>query len=694
MSILRCHLLIGPPASGKTSLSKILAPLLNAEVLSTDAIREELWGDEMIQGPWEEVENVLHQRLKSFVEKGQAVIIDATHSKRPWRLSLTQNIELKAKIEWIGWWFKTPKEVCLKWNQNRERIIDEEIITQYYAALENKIFHPCRAEGFATIIELDPSEGKDINERLKIELKKLPKRISAGRNKQPKELHGYSRLVDLERLLYLIQLLSKYPGLSASDKKTTKELESICNPLPHGSISEKASIFLNGLHQCACYSNKEAIEEDLTWLKSQDFLQANSSSEPIEPPKANESVKNNLGGWPPMADKDVFVRVMTLLRYILQNPFDGKKEKGKSLHDHYISRLPSVYMPGERDTFREDINKILTPYGFRNDNDNVRHGYGLGTAVLSPQRLKDLSHLLDQFVQKLGDPTALILQEELNERLKWASLNNEEPFLRVFANRSLSNPELLRKDSLAQPERAELLEQAIRNNRKITIEKFSASAEFKETRSNGFLDVWPLQLIFHNIGWYLAYEESGIGKKLIKTERLDRLALRNPNVETNSNRSKSDKINAINRLERLMEISGSIYLGNDVEQQYLLSEVNPPELKNYLITMRFRSTEKIYKFLREEPQRYPKNQIRMSKPMKGDKWVAPKNGPFVLDPSSNKSHPYPMEIDLPPWIISEQNIDFRKWLYSFGPEIIIEKPDSLVTEYLMRNQDITSLYKN
>ena len=70
MSILRCHLLIGPPASGKTSLSKILAPLLNAEVLSTDAIREELWGDEMIQGPWEEVENVIHQRLKSFVEKG------------------------------------------------------------------------------------------------------------------------------------------------------------------------------------------------------------------------------------------------------------------------------------------------------------------------------------------------------------------------------------------------------------------------------------------------------------------------------------------------------------------------------------------------------------------------------------------------------------------------------------------------
>ena len=40
MSKLRCHLLIGPPASGKTSIAKILAPILKAEIISTDAIRE------------------------------------------------------------------------------------------------------------------------------------------------------------------------------------------------------------------------------------------------------------------------------------------------------------------------------------------------------------------------------------------------------------------------------------------------------------------------------------------------------------------------------------------------------------------------------------------------------------------------------------------------------------------------------
>ena len=123
MSNLRCHLLIGPPASGKTSISKILAPIVNAKILSTDAIREELWGDEMSQGPWEEIEEVLHARLKDYVSKGQSVIIDATHAKRSWRLAFTQKIRIEQPIEWIGWWIKTPPEVCLKWNQKRERVI-------------------------------------------------------------------------------------------------------------------------------------------------------------------------------------------------------------------------------------------------------------------------------------------------------------------------------------------------------------------------------------------------------------------------------------------------------------------------------------------------------------------------------------------------------------------------------------------
>ncbi len=95
-STLRCHLLIGPPGSGKTTLAHELAPLLQGDgelsalVLSTDAIRAELFGDAAVQGPWDEIRALMLQRLQEAVAAGRPVIIDATHARRPWRLMYTQ----------------------------------------------------------------------------------------------------------------------------------------------------------------------------------------------------------------------------------------------------------------------------------------------------------------------------------------------------------------------------------------------------------------------------------------------------------------------------------------------------------------------------------------------------------------------------------------------------------------------------
>ena len=74
--LLRCHLLIGPPGSGKTTLARDLAPLATGEtgesalVLSTDAIRAELFGDAAVQGPWDEIRTVMLQRLQVAVAAG------------------------------------------------------------------------------------------------------------------------------------------------------------------------------------------------------------------------------------------------------------------------------------------------------------------------------------------------------------------------------------------------------------------------------------------------------------------------------------------------------------------------------------------------------------------------------------------------------------------------------------------------
>jgi len=138
-----------------------------------------------------------------------------------------------------------------------------------------------------------------------------------------------------------------------------------------------------------------------------------------------------------MGDGPVFVRVMTLLRHLLQVPFDRPAERGSNLHQHLISAtetIPGAYLPGETATLRKDLEKLLTPYGFRNRNDNVRHGYCLGTAVLSPARLREVHNVVQQAASRLADPLAQDLLSELDERLGWAGISADGlPPVRSYA---------------------------------------------------------------------------------------------------------------------------------------------------------------------------------------------------------------------------------------------------------------------
>jgi len=102
MPLLRCHLLIGPPGSGKTTIAEQLSPLLEAQLISTDVIRNELYGDPQIQGRWVEIESRLHELIQDCVVNNQSVLIDATHALRPWRLALTQSLVLANQLNGLA----------------------------------------------------------------------------------------------------------------------------------------------------------------------------------------------------------------------------------------------------------------------------------------------------------------------------------------------------------------------------------------------------------------------------------------------------------------------------------------------------------------------------------------------------------------------------------------------------------------
>ena len=698
---LRCHLLIGPPASGKTTLAGVLAPLLTgpgdspAVVLSTDVIRAELYGDAGVQGPWRDIEARLQQRIRDAVSAGIPVIVDATHAKRPWRLAITQALVLPEPVEWIGWWLYTDLATCLQWNQTRKRLVPEPVIREMAAALADPQFGPTRAEGLASVVAVVPTHHQELAPFLQGELARLDHRIRSARNRENRfQLHGYSRLLDLERLLYLIQLLAAYPDLGATDPAARAALEAIVSPWPPGDLAEQAAAVLSRRHG-VCYGDAATIRADLQWLKAQGITSAEASVAPITPPEISAEATANLGsgGYPPLADGPVFIRVMTLLRHILKNPFDH--QDGTGLGEHLISQLqeiPGAYLPGETATLRKDLEKILTPYGFRSRNDNVRHGYALGTALLSANRLREVHGVVSQAAGRLADPSAQDLLEEIEQRLQWGGIEPDHRApVRAFANRSMVSSALVRPDSLAVERQAELLETAIVERRRIELERYASVASFADSPIGSFR-AWPLQLLFHTIGWYLVYEEDSVGSAmgLIRTERLDRLALRRS--ERGYRRSDEAHLLALDRLNTLLHWSGGIYFGDNLEAQLALTTGSAKARQQQLVTLRFGCQGWAFAFIREGLQRYPIEHTRFSKPLAGDTWWHHPKAPHVLKPgSASDSHPYPVELDLPIWCL-ERDVDLRNWLFGFGAGIRIESPQALREEHLERAKAIQNVY--
>ncbi|WP_216904158.1 ATP-binding protein [Synechococcus sp. CCY 9618] len=705
MKPLRCHLLIGPPASGKTTLAHALAPLLTAageapaRVLSTDRIRQEVFGDAAVQGPWTAIEDQLHGCIIKEVAAGRPVIVDATHARRPWRLAITQALSLPAPVEWIGWWLFTPVATCLEWNRRRPRLVPEPVIREMAAALADGHFGPSRDEGFAALVSVVPQHHEQLEPLLTDELARLDRRIRSATNREKAlQLHGHSRLLDLERLLHLLRLLSRFPALEASDSGTRDQLEAIVSPLPQGDLADRAAAYLQRLHG-ACYGNTAAIRKDLAWLEREGFTATMPATTPLVPlpPSPLEgpcpATGGVHGGYPSLGDRAVFIRVLTLLRHLLQAPFD--QDPQLSLPEHLIARLeaiPGSYLPGEVATLRKDMEKLLTPYGFRARNDNVRHGYAIGTALLSAPRLREVHALVQQAAGPLADPSAQDLLRELEERLHWGGIDTEgHPPVRAFANHAVAHPSWVRSDSLAVAAQAERIETAILEHRLVVLERYASAAAFSDS-PQGTLQVWPLQLLFHNVAWYLVYEDHPIGRAegLIHTERLERLALRQTGALPHRDGALHRR--SLKRVRQLLRHCGGIYFGADLEQQLVLAHGPARRRAELLVTLRVSCQDWAFAFIREGQQLYPAEHTRFSRPLAGDTWWCHPSAPHVLEPNPRgDSHPYPVEFDLPTWTVA-RDVDLRRWLFGFAGGIRIESPEDLREEHQQRCREGLAAY--
>lgn len=147
----KLFLLIGLPGSGKSTLAKqLLAECPQMQLISTDAIRGQLFGSEATQGSWLLIWREIERQFQQVIIAGRAAIFDATNAKRRDRCELITQARDLGFTEIQGVWVKTPVWLCLARNQKRDRQVPEEIILRMHRQLRDA--PPSLAEGLDSLI--------------------------------------------------------------------------------------------------------------------------------------------------------------------------------------------------------------------------------------------------------------------------------------------------------------------------------------------------------------------------------------------------------------------------------------------------------------------------------------------------------------------------------------------------------------
>ena len=131
MNVPKIFMMVGLPGSGKSYKTKELSEQYNANIHSSDSIREELSGDINNQNINDLVFRTLHNRIKEDLRNGKNCIFDATNISYKTRMSFLQQLN-NIPCDKICVLMATPYEVCRERNRKRDRKVPEYVIERMY----------------------------------------------------------------------------------------------------------------------------------------------------------------------------------------------------------------------------------------------------------------------------------------------------------------------------------------------------------------------------------------------------------------------------------------------------------------------------------------------------------------------------------------------------------------------------------
>ena len=133
----KLYVMIGVSGSGKSTIAKDMGNKHNYRVISTDAIRKELFGSEEVQEKGDLVFQTAYLRIAQSLISGTSVIFDATNTTHRARKELKKKI----KVDWNNVTLtaivvETPLTIAIERNSKRDRVVPTEVIERQQKQLD------------------------------------------------------------------------------------------------------------------------------------------------------------------------------------------------------------------------------------------------------------------------------------------------------------------------------------------------------------------------------------------------------------------------------------------------------------------------------------------------------------------------------------------------------------------------------
>ncbi|WP_026103023.1 helix-turn-helix transcriptional regulator [Pseudanabaena sp. PCC 6802] len=375
----------------------------------------------------------------------------------------------------------------------------------------------------------------------------------------------------------------------------------------------------------------------------------------------------------PYSDRCAFERLMMLIATLVQYPgvgsadsletkIDGHHEalaavqvKVRELAQDLNIDLPEYSIP----TLRKDL-VALRQYGIL-DKRMYRWGYYLGTGVMSKPELQVAMNALASLAQYQGLPQAKRIYAALEQRLRGLDWQSDLDFfypVRSQIDRAiiLTDPEEMMAKQRNRHNlfnNLDTVESAILEAKAIEIYRKSNPYDGKI----GYLRVFPLQLLYHDIAWYLLYEYCD--RDCFEIERIDRFK-DSCRFISNVSRSLDTQRERLKLAHKLIDNGWGLHLGNEDEQKLEHSG----ELS--LVRAKVRFFPPAMRFIEEGELRHPKQKIDL------------RGKPKYID----------YTIDLPPRSLPE----FSRWIDRYMDGALVIAPQELVESHKQTVLRLIELY--